>query len=184
MFRWPYIQELLDISFPQMTTALKLPGKLKAYELGEEKNHATLHKVLSKYSFGKFWVTNKGEEEELAAVRRDFDDGVDSYEAGVLHSVLRSGDHEAQFRLLLSLAIDPDKPKSDTKSRPSHFTTCMGRPSCAQVLAHCRADLTAADVNGHTPRTRSAAVSIWLCTITSSSAESDDPRNCFKDLRC
>jgi hypothetical protein len=60
----------------------------------------------------------------------------------------------------LSLGIDPDKPNVRTKSRPSHLTTFLGRPLCAQALAPCRTDGTSFDQNGATPRTRKA-VSIW-----------------------
>jgi hypothetical protein len=142
-----------------MTSPLKLPDGMTLRELGRAENHATLDAVLSKYAFGTFWVTNEEEEEELRAVRRAFDDGVDSRAWGVLHWLLQDGNHEAQFRLLLSLGIDPDKP-TKFAYRPSHFTTCYGRPSCARALAPCRPNLAAVDGNGKTPSATEDIVSL------------------------
>ncbi len=117
-------------------------------------NHVTLHEVLSKYAFGKFWVTNEAMEHELATVRRAFDDAVEIYAVSVLHTLLNEGDHEVQLRLLLSIGIDPDQRDKFFSKLPSHTATQNGWLSCVRALAPCRPDLMAIDRNrGKRPST-------------------------------
>ncbi len=136
-----------------MASPLKID--YKACYLGLSRNHVDLHNAISKYAFGNFWVTNEDSEQELRGVRCAFDDEVDSLGRGVLHFLLVDGDHEAPFRLLLSLGVDPDKPAGNAQQlvRPSHYATLYGRPSCARALAPCRPDLTAVHEGGRTPIT-------------------------------
>ncbi len=136
-----------------------IPDNLRAYELGQKQNLVTLLKVLSKYAFGKFWVTNSDEEQELLAVRRAFDDELDTAGRGVLYWMLLDGDAVAQCRLLLSVGIDPDKPMKHLSHRASHWTTYYGRPSCAEALAPCRPNLAAVDHGGEKPSIMRAMVS-------------------------
>ncbi len=136
-----------------MASPLAIPGNQRPYVLGRSEYHDTLNEFLSKYAFGKFWVTNEDQEQQLRAVRCAFDDDVNFYTRTVLTELLGDGDHEALFRLLLSLGIDPDMPIRELNLRPSHYTTCWGRPSCARALAPCRPDLTAVEIDGGTPRT-------------------------------
>jgi hypothetical protein len=156
------LPKLLSVVVVQMTSPPKLPDDVGVWMVGNSHYHDTLNECLSKYAFGKFWVTNEHEEKEMRAVRCIFDDAVHSSNdgGGVLLYLLRDGDHEAQFRLLLSLGMDPDKLREYKQSRPSHFTTRYARPSCARALAPCRPRVTALDEFGKTPCTTDA-VSIW-----------------------
>jgi hypothetical protein len=128
------------------------------WDLGKAENHVTLRNYLHKYPIGKFAVTSSKEELELAVVRRFFDDGVDHGRRGVLHGLLRDGDHEEELRLLLSVGVEPDKPNKDN-FRPSHEAACWGRQACARALAPCRPDLSAVNCAGDTPLT--ARVWAW-----------------------
>jgi hypothetical protein len=140
-----------------MSSPLNLPDGVKAWQLGRRENHDTLHKVLSKYVFGEFFVTSENKEQELRAVR----DGVDcSGSNALLKNLLQDGDHGAQIRLLLSLGIDPDKPIYSF--RPSHWTVLWGRQSCAKALAPCRPDLKAVNDCGKTPRTTDVSTSVMI----------------------
>jgi hypothetical protein len=142
-----------------------IPGNLRAYELGQTQNHATLRQALSKYAFGKFWVTSGDKEQDLRAVRRAFDDEVDTSGRGALHWLVHDGDAVAECRLLLSVGIDPDKPNAYSEERPSHWTTHYGRPLCAEALAPCRPHLTAVDYFGREkPSIMRVYVSNWSRT--------------------
>ncbi len=176
-----------------MASPLVLPGELRAYELGLRQNHATLNALLSTYAFGKFWVTNEGREKELRGVRCAFDDDVNSYVERVLPALLSDGDHEALFRLLLSLGLDPDKPdkRVENNRRASHLTTYFGRPSCARALAPCRPDVKAIDAVGGTPRTVTVGVSelkrhdwFGVGLLAFRNFVSTDPRFFFSVLQC
>jgi hypothetical protein len=141
---------------------LDLPQNIKPHMLGKKENHALLREVLSKYQLGEFSVTDQESEEELSQVRRCFDDSSgleEKQSAGVLHKLLHSGDHDQEFRLLLSLGVNPDLVSGSSKYRPSHRTTFWGRPLCALALAGCRPDLSAANHNGYVPK------SIPVCII-------------------
>jgi hypothetical protein len=153
-----------DVLLVQATSLFVIPGNFMAYELGQQQNLTPLREVLSKYAFGKFWVTSGAEEQELCAVRRTFDDGVNNFGWGVLHCLVRDGDAVAQCRLLLSVGIDPDKPIKRLNQRPSHFASCYGRPLCAEALARCRPNLSAVDREGEKPNTKMARVSFWSRT--------------------
>ena len=105
---------------------------------------------LSKYEFGKFWVTDKASEHELQQVRHAYDASKDKYKNTALHNLLLHGDHKCQLRLLLAIGVHPDL-AGHQNLRPSHLTTENGRSSCAQELYPCRPYLSAVNDNGNTP---------------------------------
>ena len=140
---------------------LKVPPGIHPSDLGMKKNHAALHALLANYEYGNFWVTNKASEDELDQVRRVFgaskDDGKE--EGKVLSTLLEDGDHEHEFRLLLSIGIHPDMWADREEYRLSHDTTNYMRPACAHALAHCRPDLSAANAYEQTPKSISVSSS-------------------------
>ena len=133
---------------------LKVPQGIAPGELGKRKNHVALHDLLAKYEPGKFWVTDKASEEELAQVRRIFGGSEDGgkEQGKVLFYLLADGDHEKEFRLLLSIGIHPDLWTDSGKYHLSHDTVFYERPACARALAHCRPDLAAVNNRGETPK--------------------------------
>ena len=87
---------------------MMVPAGIYAFDLGKKENHAALHDMLANYKYGKFWVTNKTYEEELAKVRRVFGPDGEKLQGDVLYHLLNNGDHEKEFRLLLSMGIHPN----------------------------------------------------------------------------
>ena len=138
---------------------MKVPAGIPPIVLGKEENHAALHDVLANYEYGKFWVTNKTYEEELAQVRRVFRPDDEELQGEVLYHLLDDGDHQKEFRLLLSLGIHPDLFECEGNYRLSHWTTFYGRRACAHALSHCRPDILASNKKGETPSTVSVSSS-------------------------
>ena len=102
---------------------MNIPSDLKPFILGEKEHHAVLHDILAKYEFGKFWVTDEASEKDLGHVRRWFDESrVVVGQDMVLHCLLCDGDHQLQFRLLLSIGVHPDLP-THLDYRPSPYSS-------------------------------------------------------------